>query len=120
MEAVGTRPSDRSLYGVQDLSGNVVEWTASRMSHTGNTPDGSVVEVLDGRNESEQAWLGRSATWRVVGKGASRLHDLATVRSAFRLAMEPWTRASNVGIRLVFSLGSTAQAAAIRTPTLSA
>lgn len=120
MEAVGTRPSDRSLYGVQDLSGNVVEWTASRMSHTGNTPDGGVVEVLDGRNESEQAWLGRSATWRVVGKGASRLHDLATVRSAFRLAMEPWTRASNVGIRLVFSLGSTAQAAAIRTPTLSA
>ncbi|HNH47709.1 MAG TPA: SUMF1/EgtB/PvdO family nonheme iron enzyme, partial [Myxococcota bacterium] len=105
MEPVGSRPSDRSLYGVQDMAGNVVEWTASRMSLTGATPDGGRVEVVDGSAESEEAWQRRTATWRIVGKGGSRLHDIYAVRAGFRLGMEPWSRASNVGFRLVYSLG---------------
>jgi formylglycine-generating enzyme required for sulfatase activity len=89
MEPVGSRPSDRSLYGVQDMAGNVVEWTASRMSLTGATPDGGRVEVVDGTAESEEAWQRRTATWRIVGKGGSRLHDIYAVRPGFRLGMEP-------------------------------
>ena len=105
MEPVGSRPSDRSLYGVQDMAGNVVEWTASRMSLTGATPNGGRVEVVDGSAESEEAWQRRTATRRIVGKGGSRLHDIYAVRAGFRLGMEPWSRASNVGFRLVYTLG---------------
>ena len=104
MEVVGTRPTDESPYGVRDMAGAVVEWTASRMSVGGATPAGARVGIVDGSEESEAAWLGRSATWRIVGKGGSLVHDLNAARSAFRLSLDPWIRSSNVGFRLVRSI----------------
>lgn len=103
VEAVGTRATDESLYGVRDLAGGVVEWTADRMTMEGPTPAGARVAAPDGSAETEALWLGRTATWRIVAKGGSRLHDLKATRTAFRLWVEPWSRSSNIGIRLVRS-----------------
>jgi serine/threonine protein kinase/formylglycine-generating enzyme required for sulfatase activity len=104
LEGVHERPTDESPYGVRGLAGLVVEWAADRFSVDGPAPDGGRVHPPDGRAESEAAWAGWTATWRVVGRGGSWLHDLKAARAAFRLALEPWSRASNVGVRLVRSV----------------
>ncbi|MES2641372.1 MAG: bifunctional serine/threonine-protein kinase/formylglycine-generating enzyme family protein [Myxococcota bacterium] len=105
VEPVGTRPTDESLYGVRDLAGGVLEWTADRMTMEGPTAAGERVHASDGSAETEAMWLARTATWRIVAKGGSRLHDLRATRSAFRLWVEPWSRSSNIGLRLVRSVG---------------
>jgi serine/threonine-protein kinase len=102
VEPVGLRPTDVSLYGVQDLAGGVVEWTANRMSVDG--PPGVRPATVDGSRETEADWLGRTADWRIAGRGGSHLHNLNAARSGFRLALDPWFHGSNVGIRLARSL----------------
>jgi serine/threonine-protein kinase len=104
IERVGTREKDESPYGMRDVSGGVVEWTATRMAVEGHTPNGARVAIADGSEETEAAWLGRTATWRVVGRGGSLGHDLNAARSASRVAMDPWIRSSNVGFRLARSV----------------
>jgi serine/threonine protein kinase/formylglycine-generating enzyme required for sulfatase activity len=104
LEGVGERPTDESPYGVRGLAGQVVEWAADRFSVDGPAPDGGRVRPPDGHAETEEAWARWTATWRVVGRGGSWLHDLKGARAAFRLALEPWSRASNVGVRLVRSV----------------
>jgi serine/threonine-protein kinase len=104
-EAVGARPADETPYGVRDMAGSVLEWTASRMSVHGDHASGERVRVVDGGEESEEAWLGRTATWRVAVRGGSLLHDLNAARCGFRLPADPWIHSSNLGFRLVRSLG---------------
>jgi serine/threonine-protein kinase len=103
-ELVGSRETDESPYGVRDLAGGVVEWSASRLSVSGDTRSGERVRPVDGSDETEEAWLGRSATWRAVGRGGSLLHDLNASRAAFRVSVDPWIHSSNLGFRLARSL----------------
>lgn len=98
MEAVTERPLDESACGVRGLAGLVVEWTADRMRLDGPTSDGARVVVPDGTDDAESAWGERTATHRIVGRGGSRGHDEKAARSAFRLGLDPWARASNVGL----------------------
>jgi serine/threonine-protein kinase len=104
-EPIGTRPTDESPYGVRDLAGNVLEWTADRMSVHGAAASGERVRIVDGSAEDEAAWLGRTATWRVAVRGGSLLHDLNAARACFRLPVDPWIQSTNIGFRLVRSLG---------------
>jgi serine/threonine-protein kinase len=99
VESVHARPADTSVYGVRGTAGGVVEWTADRMSRDG--PPGQRCVVPDGSQDTEAAWLDRTADHSIVGRGGSRVHDLNAARCAFRLACDPWGLASNVGFRLV-------------------
>jgi serine/threonine-protein kinase len=105
VEPVTARPLDESVYGVRGMSGQVVEWTADRFAAEGPTPNGGRVVVPDGADDGEEAWLERTSLHRIVGRGGSRTHDAKAARSAFRTLLDPWTRASNVGIRLARDLG---------------
>jgi serine/threonine-protein kinase len=102
LETVGARP-DESPYGLRDMAGAVIEWTADRMIMEG--PPGIRAKAVDGSEETEDAWAGRSATWRIVARGGSWLHDLKAARTCFRSTVEPWMRNSNAGLRLVRSYG---------------
>jgi formylglycine-generating enzyme required for sulfatase activity len=82
------------------MAGGVTELTADRMLPRGPTPDGGRVVIPDGSADGEDAWLGRTATHLIVGRGGSRIHHLNAVRSAFRLGIDPWALATNVGFRL--------------------
>jgi serine/threonine-protein kinase len=106
VEIVGSRPNDCSPYGVRDMAGGTLDWTANRVNIEGSTPHLGRVVIQDGSQETEADWLGRTATWRIIGKGGSRLHDLNAARSAFRLSTDPWSRSSNISFRLARSLPS--------------
>jgi formylglycine-generating enzyme required for sulfatase activity len=87
--AVGCFPGGASLYGVEDLSGNVLEWTRSLWKDYPYDPD-------DGRET-----LGRSDVR--VARGGSFVHGHGRVRCASRHKIEPDFLARNLGFRVVVS-----------------
>ncbi|MEQ1501276.1 MAG: SUMF1/EgtB/PvdO family nonheme iron enzyme, partial [Myxococcota bacterium] len=105
VEPVTARPLDESPYGVRGMAGQVVEWTADRMSVDGPCADGGRVVVPDGSADGEDAWADRRALHRIVARGGSRTHDLKAARCAFRLVADPWTRSSNFGFRIARAWG---------------
>lgn len=70
-DEVGSHPASRSPFGVDDLCGNVFEWTTSALS-----------------------------TGEYVLRGGAYYYDATTVRSANRQVSEPTIRDANVGIRI--------------------
>ena len=106
IEPVTARPIDESPYGVRCMAGHVVEWTADRMHPQGPERPGGHVVVPDGSADGIEAWAERTATHRIVGRGGSRVTDLKFARAAFRTAIEPWSVASNIGVRIARSFAS--------------
>jgi len=92
--AVGCFPGGASPYGVEDLSGNVWEWTRSLYRDYPYDPD-------DGREAA------RTEGPRVVRGGSFDGHQRG-VRCAFRLRLSPDLRGNGVGFRVVVSPGSPA------------
>ena len=69
----------------------------------------SVLQLVDvvrthGSGETEAAWEGRAASWRIAGRGGSVLHDLGAARCAFRIGTDPWSHNANMGFRVVRSV----------------
>ncbi len=85
--SVGRYPSGASPYGVEDMAGNVCEWTRSRYL------------PYPYRRETEQKDFG-SPDDRVV-RGGSWDDDAVRVRSAFRDHMWPGELSDHLGFRLV-------------------
>ncbi|MBM4359042.1 MAG: SUMF1/EgtB/PvdO family nonheme iron enzyme [Deltaproteobacteria bacterium] len=77
--AVGAYPSGRSPFGLDDLSGNVWEWTASGYSSSYSSP--------------------RSDTNRVYRGGSWDSDDPSRVRSAARSRVAPTDRSVHLGFR---------------------
>lgn len=87
--AVGCFPGGASPYGVEDLSGNVWEWTLSSFSDYPYT-SGDERESLDTKIK------------RVLRGGAFD-SNAQLVRCTTRLASSPDTRSDNIGFRIVVS-----------------
>ena len=91
--AVGSFGRGRSPYGVEELSGNVFEWCATKWEDS----------YEDYRGDSELEGTGA----RVVRGGSFGL-DLRLVRCAYRNWFDPDARGDRVGFRVVVSPGSPA------------
>ena len=87
--AVGCFPGGSSLHGVEDLSGNVLEWTRSMWKDYPYDPDDGR-ETLD-RNDVR------------VARGGSFDQDPWHARCASRYKIEPDLLAQNLGFRVVVS-----------------
>ena len=89
IKPVGSYTSGLSQLGVQDMSGNVSEWT--RGLHR-NYPD----DALDGREDL-------SATgWRSL-RGGAFSDDIGRLRAAYRHGSDPEVRGADIGFRVAFS-----------------
>lgn len=90
-------PEGDSPYGVQDMCGNVWEWTRSNWGKGGRTPEYSYPYVRDDGREDVGA---PSDVRRAIRGGAFYYFDYC-VRCATRNVMFPETRHSGGGFRLV-------------------
>jgi serine/threonine-protein kinase len=81
----GSRPKDRSLFGIMDLSGNVSEWTAS------------LYQPYPGNSHPEK---GYALAQRVVRGGAYSVQGVYC-RLVFRAHLAPDYRAGDLGFRCV-------------------
>jgi formylglycine-generating enzyme required for sulfatase activity/class 3 adenylate cyclase len=98
---VGVFPEGRTPEGVDDLSGNVFEWTTSRYGDADGQPEfGYPYRAEDGREEP----VPTSALLRVT-RGGSWADGEATARAAYRNPVHPALRHQAVGLRLVCGLG---------------
>jgi formylglycine-generating enzyme required for sulfatase activity len=86
---VGSYPSGRSPYGVDDLAGNVWEWVQDwyAADYYRRSPERNPV------NDTP-------AEWRVM-RGGGWLNDPARVRAALRSRFAPASRLYNIGFRCV-------------------
>ncbi len=88
------RPSGASAYGVEDMAGDVSEWTSSLYAPYPYRGD-------DGRESMQAARV----EWRVL-RGGSWLDDADEVRAAKRTRTYPSRRESYYGFRLVLASGA--------------
>ena len=102
---VGAFPGGRTPEGVDDLSGNVYEWTSSLF---GEGEAGSFeseyrypYDVTDGREDEEAV-----PSVRRVVRGGGWLATLSYARAAFRHYAHPDYRFYNLGLRVVVSVAS--------------
>lgn len=90
-------PRGDSMYGVEDMAGNVWEWTRSNWGRGGRTPEYSYPYVVhDGRENLDAP----ADVRRVIRGGAFYYFDYC-VRCATRNVMFPETRHSGGGFRVV-------------------
>jgi formylglycine-generating enzyme required for sulfatase activity len=90
---VGSYPAGASPYGVEDLAGNVWEWTSSRpLPYPYTTP----TEGEDGHERNNRVW--RGGAWN---------HDAGVARSAYRLGLQPGVFGVSSGFRLVQAIPRT-------------
>jgi len=89
---VGCFVGGASPYGVEELSGNVFEWTSSLWRDYRYDPG----------DERENL---RAENVRVV-RGGSSIHGRRFVRCAYRVSNYPYGRSSDLGFRIVVSSGS--------------
>ena len=92
---VGNYPTGKSLYGVLDMAGNVLEWTSSLWGQNWEKPDfGYPYDPQDGRED-------QAAGGRRVVRGGSFVFSQDGVRCACRFRSDPDLRLYDVGFRVV-------------------
>jgi formylglycine-generating enzyme required for sulfatase activity len=100
--SVGCFPTGRSETGVEDLSGNVWEWTRSVWGPEREFPQFSYPYVPDYDGIDRESLHAGPGELRVVRGGAGDLGP-RWIRSAYRFWLGPSSRGSTVGFRLAFS-----------------
>jgi iron(II)-dependent oxidoreductase len=94
--AVGCFPGGASPYGLQDMSGNVWEWTRSLWGEGYSKPDFKYpYDVEDGREKLD---AGRGILRILRGGGWSS--DSAAARCAYRDWLNPYSRNRSYGFRV--------------------
>jgi formylglycine-generating enzyme required for sulfatase activity len=88
---VGCYPRDCSPYGVMDMSGNVLEWTATPWTDDYAQSDGTACEAEDGK----------TFVWRGGARTLPRRDARCSVRHYF---ISPATRDYLLGVRVVAAL----------------
>ncbi len=97
--AVGCFPGGESPYGVEEMSGNVWEWTRSLWGREWGKPDYSYpYEPMDGRENLDAS----SSVDRVL-RGGSFVNDVRNVRCVVRDGGSPSGRSRVDGFRVVVS-----------------
>jgi formylglycine-generating enzyme required for sulfatase activity len=99
---VGCFPAGRSETGVEDLSGNVWEWTRSLWGPEREFPHFAYPYVPDYTGVDRESLHAGTGMRRVVRGGAGELRA-QLIRSAYRFWLEPLQRGGNVGFRVVVS-----------------
>jgi formylglycine-generating enzyme required for sulfatase activity len=100
--ALGCYPAGASPYGVEELSGNVWEWTRSLWRTKADKPDfGYPYDAGDGRENLAAG----DDTLRVL-RGGSYNDDAAGVRCALRFGFNPFNRYVVIGFRVALSPSS--------------
>lgn len=103
VSAVGCFPRGASLYGCEEMSGNVLDWTRSLWGRNFRSPSFDYPYKRGDGRENQSVYEGL----RVV-RGGSCFHDAMLARCAFRLRLDPFNRYNNLGFRvavLPFSSG---------------
>lgn len=101
--AVNAHPDGASSYGVEDLLGNVQEWTRSLWGSQPAQPDyGYPYDPADGREVADPAKLPAQA--RLVHRGGSYKSQPADLRCTARGNTTPDTRIAWRGFRVVLHL----------------
>jgi formylglycine-generating enzyme required for sulfatase activity len=94
---VGSHPDGSSPYGVQDMLGNVWEWTQSLWGRELRAATFTYpYEPRDGRENPEAA-----SDVRRILRGASYIHDVTAARCATRYRYSPGNFFQSVGFRVV-------------------
>lgn len=93
---VGCYPDGASPYGLLDMSGNALEWTATQWTDSYLEHDGSELERdapgLDNEDEAERRYVVRGGAWNLTARSA---------RCAYQLWRRPFSQDKNLGLRLV-------------------
>ncbi len=96
--AVGCYADGASVYGVEDLSGNALEWTRSHWGSDVLKPDFAYpYDPEDPRRET----LGAGDDILRVVRGGSWFNHRDNARCAYRNGNQPVNRSNNLGFRLV-------------------
>jgi len=96
---VGCFPGGKSPFGVEDMSGNIWEWTRSLWGKNAFEPEFKYpYNPIDGRENLEA-----SDDYRRVVRGGAFLNDDGGVRCAYRGSGGPHDRDNYSGFRVVFS-----------------
>ncbi|MCP4677534.1 MAG: formylglycine-generating enzyme family protein [Deltaproteobacteria bacterium] len=90
-------PTNRSLYGVFDMAGNVWEWTSTIWGKTATLEYKYLYVSDDGREKMD------INSFRIV-RGGSFYHDKVFARCAARVRLHPVSFLHNLGFRVVLSL----------------
>ena len=95
-------PGGDSPFGIQDMAGNVFEWTRSAWGHSRHNPDFAYpYDPTDGRE-----YRGAHINARRVVRGGAYYYDDNCVRVATRNVFMPWIRHPGGGFRVVLRRGN--------------